>query len=95
MPTLVRPTVRSLLCRITTYASLDHRRSRLPSSRFASLELSSADRHVTAVTVRGQATAQHCAVCSLLQPLLLMRHTFAPRPRLMTKLLYGVLASSR
>ena len=51
----------------TTHASLDHRRSRLPSGRLASLELASADRHVAAVTTRVQATTEDCAVCSLLQ----------------------------
>ena len=57
----------------STHALLDHRWSRLPSGRFASLELFSADRHVAAVTARVQATAQNCAVCPLLR--LLTSHT--------------------
>jgi len=64
----------------STHASLDHRRSRLPSGRFASLELSSAVRHVAAVTARVQAseaTAQDCAVCPLLR--LLTPHTVLRR----------------
>ena len=46
----------------STHASLRHRRSRLPGGRFASLELSSADRQVAANTARVPATTQDCAV---------------------------------
>ena len=50
-------------CVVVTHASLDRRRSRLPSGRFTSLELSFAVRHIAAVSVRVPATAQDCAVC--------------------------------
>ena len=39
----------------------------IATSPFASLELSSADRHVAAVTARLQAIAQDCPVCPLLR----------------------------
>jgi len=63
------------------------------SGRLASLELASADRHVAAVTVHVQVTAQDCAVCSLLQ--LLIPHTFAPRSRPLILLITVRCPSSR
>jgi len=75
---------------------LDHRWSRLSSGRFASLEFSSADRHVTAVSARVQATAQDCAVCPLLR-LIHAAHCLRrdPIPSSDSLILYGVQAVDR
>jgi len=57
--------------------------ARLSSGRFASLEISSTDRHVAAVTARVQATAQDCAVCPLSATTVNAAHCFASRSRLL------------